>query len=305
MDWKLFRELSDVKSALLDICLMILVISYSFTKFMTFDFVNGLLGLLAVIIFHLIINFHNNYNVYKSSHSNVFRKKINDLGVNRESLAHARRMVYVLAFIPLVITAYLTYTTGWFILVVAILGIVVGLLYTSGPKPLNKTVIGEVMMAIATTVIVPVAFIYLGLANAGKIDSSSIIDIIVICLPNTFAVFSVIIASNVTQLEEDSNKADTLVERIGKHNSLSLFKASWSLAFLLVPILALMQVVPYVTLLLILMYPGIWDKFRPFLKEPTHHNLNTVLQATIRLAVSYVGLLVIGAVISVILQLVK
>lgn len=305
MDWKLFRELSDVKSTLLDLCLMILVISYSFTKYMTFDFVNGLLGLLAVIIFHMIINFHNNYNVYRSSTSNIYRKRINNLGVNRETLSHAKRMTYILAFIPLVITAYLVYSTGWFILVIAILGIVLGLLYTSGPKPLNQTVVGEIVMAIATTVIIPVAFIYLGLANSGKIDSSAIIDIIVICLPNTFAVFSTIIASNVTQLEADSTKADTLVERIGLHNSMSLFRASWALSFLLVPILALMQVIPYIALILILFYPAIWDNFRPFLKEPTEKNFSSVLNATIRLAVSYVGLLAIGAIITVIIDLIK
>lgn len=284
---------------------MILVISYAFAKFMTFDFVNGILGLLAVVIFHMILNFHNNYNVYRSSRPSIVHKQINALGVNREALAHARRMVYVLAFIPLVITAYLVYSTGWFILIVAILGIVLGLLYTSGPKPLNQTVVGEGLMAIATTVIVPVAFIYLGLASSGKLDSSSIIDIVVLCLPNTFAVFSVIIASNVTQLEESAELSDSLVERIGKHNSLSLFKASWACAFLLIPILALMQVVPYITLVLILFYPAIWDKFRPFLNAPTEKNLNTVLQATTRLALYYVGLLAIGAIISVVMQLIK
>ncbi len=284
---------------------MVLVISYAFTKFMTFDFVNGVLGLLAVVIFHMILNFHNNYNVYRSSRPSIVHKQINALGVNRESLSHARKMVYVLAFIPLVITAYLVYSTGWFILVVAILGLVLGLLYTSGPKPLNQTVLGEGLMAVVTTVIIPVAFIYLGLASSGKLDSSSIIDIVVLCLPNTFAVFSVIIASNVTQLEESAELSDSLVERIGKHNSLSLFKASWACAFLLVPILALMQVVPYVTLLLILFYPSIWDKFRPFLKAPTEKNLNTVLQATTRLTLYYVGLLVIGALISVVMQLIK
>ncbi|AKP66789.1 prenyltransferase [Companilactobacillus ginsenosidimutans] len=305
MDWKLFRELSNVKSTLLDVFLMVLVISYSYAKFMTFDFVNGLLGLLAVVIFHMIINFHNNYNIYRSADKNVLRNKINDMGINRESLSHAKRMVYVLAFIPIVITAYLVYMTGWFILVVAILGIVLGLLYTSGPKPLNKTVVGEVVMAIATTVIVPMAFIYLGLANSGKIDSSTIIDIIVICLPNTFAVFSTIIAQNVSELETGSTSSNTLVEKIGQHNSLSLFKASWALAFLLVPIMALMHVIPYVTLLLILFYPGIWDNFRPFLKEPSAKNLNSVLLATIRLSVSYVGLLAVGAVITVIIGLIS
>jgi 1,4-dihydroxy-2-naphthoate octaprenyltransferase len=274
-------------------------------KFMTFDFVNGLLGLLAVIIFHMIINFHNNYNEYKSAKSSVFLKKIHELGVNREALSHAKRMVYVLAFIPIVITAYLVYTTGWFILVIAILGIVMGILYTSGPKPLNQTVIGEFVMAIATTVIIPVAFIYLGLASSGKIDSSTIIDIIVICLPNTFAVFSAIIAGNVTQLEKDSSKADSLVERIGFHNSINLFRASWALSFLLVPILAIMQVVPYTALILILFYPGIWDKFRPFLKEPTQEHFDTVLEATIRLAAYYVVLVALGAIITVIMKLVS
>lgn len=304
MDWKLFREFSDVKSTLLDLCLMILVISYAFTKFMTFDFVNGVLGLLAVVIFHMILNFHNNYNVYRSSRPSIVHKQINALGVNREALLHARRMVYILAFIPLVITAYLVYSTGWFTLIVAVLGIVLGLIYTSGPKPLNQTVVGEVLMAIATTVIVPVAFIYLGLASSGKLDSSSIIDVIVICLPNTFAVFSVIIASNVTQLEEGSELSDSLVERIGKHNSLSLFKASWACAFLLVPIMAIMQVVPYVTLILVLFYPGLWDKFRPFLKAPTSQNLDTVFKATTRLSVYYVGLLMVGALISIALKLI-
>lgn len=284
---------------------MILVISYSYAKFMTFDFVDGLLGLLAVVIFHMIINFHNNYNVYKSAKSSSFRTKINNLGINRESLSHAKRTVYPLALIPIIITAYLVYSTGWFTLVVALLGVILGLIYTSGPKPLNTTVSGEFLMAVATTIVIPVAFVYLGLASSGKLDSSTIISIIIISLPNTFAVLSTIIAQNVTDLEQGSDNMDTLVEHIGEHNSVNLFKACWALIFLLIPIMAVMKVIPYVTLILILFYPGLWDNFRPFLKKPSTESLQSVIQATARLAVTYVGLLAVGAIITVIVSLIK
>lgn len=272
---------------------------------MTFDFVSGLVGLLAVVIFHIIINFHNNSNIYRTGSSKNFRKKINQLNINRENLSYTKRMVYILIIIPLAITAYLVYSTGWFVLVVAILGLLLGFLYTSGPKPFYKTVIGEGIMAVITTVVIPVAFIYLGIENSGKLDSSTIIDVIVICLPNTFAIFSSILAANLTELEERDPEADTMVERIGQHNTLNLFRASWALAFLLVPILTIMQVIPYVVDILILFYPSLWDNFRPFLKKPTVNNLQSVLQATNRLSVTYVGLLALGAIITVIISLIK
>ncbi|MFD1471053.1 prenyltransferase [Companilactobacillus mishanensis] len=306
MNWKLFRELSDAKATILDLCWLVLAISYAFGKYQTFDIISGLLGLVAIVFFHLIINFHNNYNEFKTYRTGSYHDKINKMNINRESLAKVRRLVYAIGIIPILITAYLTYRTGWFILLVAIIGLILGFLYTSGPRPLNSTIMGEAVIAIAISVVIPVAFVYLGLATAGKIDSSTIIDTIVICLPITFAIFGTIIANNVMDLEDDlKNDRHTLVDRIGKHNSMNLFKASWALTYALIPILALMKVIPYVSLIMIIFYPGIWDIYRPFLSTSEPKNFPNVLKATLRLTISYIGLMAVGAIIDEIIILIK
>ncbi|WP_125673038.1 prenyltransferase [Companilactobacillus allii] len=287
-----------MKTTVLDILWFILAVSYAYLKFNTFNFINGVLALIAVLFIHLIINFHNNYMDYRNSKDLDYRQKTSTIGINRESLAVVKKWMYGLTIFPLLIGAFLVYRSSWLTLVIGVILVGIGLLYSGGPKPLNSTMFGEIVVAIAISIFVPLIYSYLGLIGIGKFDSSSVIDIVIICLPNTFAIFAAQLCNNICDLESDvKNGRHTLVYRIGKTNALSLFKASWALTFLLIPILALLQVVPYITLLAILLYPFIWDKFQPFLKEQVKtQTYPLVIKAVTLLVTVYIFLIAVGAI---------
>ena len=304
MDRKLFSELSEIKTTTLDLAWLLLAIAFTYLNYGTFDFLYGILGFVAVFFIHLFVNFHNNYMDYKHSTDKEYREKISTIGINRESLAIVRKWMFGLAIFPLIIGAFLTYQTGLVTLTIGVVGVVVGLLYSSGPKPLNSTMFGEIVVAIAISQLIPVAYTYLGLFGTSKFDSSTAISVILVSLPNTFAFFCAELSNGTCDLEADlKNDRHTLVSKVGKANALSLFKASWALAFLLVPILAILKVVPYITLLIVLLYPNIWDDLRPYLKEQVKtKTYPLVIKAVSKFSVTYILLIAVGAIIKLVMS---
>jgi len=305
LDRKLFGEISEIKTTILDLAWLILAIGFTYLNYGSFNFLYGILGFVAVFFIHLFVNFHNNYMDYRNSTSEEYREKISTIGINRESLAVVKKWMYGLTVFPLIIGAFLVYKTGWITLAIGIVGVGIGLLYSAGPRPLNSTTVGEIVVAIAITQLVPVTYSYLGLVETGKFDSSTAISIILISLPNTFAFFCAELSNGTCDLESDvKNGRNTLVSKIGKANALSLFKASWAIAFLLIPILAVLKVVPYITLLTVLLYPNIWDDLRPYLHEQIKaKTYPSVIKAVTKLVVTYILLIAVGAIGKLIMSL--
>lgn len=304
MNRKIFDELSEIKTTTLDLAWLLMAISFIYLNYQTFNIWYGILGFIAVFFIHLFINFHNNYMDYKNSQSEEYRQKISTIGVNRESLAIVKKWMLGLAIFPLIIGAFLTYQTSWVTLMIGVIGVAIGLLYSAGPKPLNSTFVGEIVVAIAISQLIPIAYSYLGLFGSRKFDSSTTISIVLACLPNTFAFLCAELSNGTCDLEADlKNGRNTLVSKVGKANALSLFKASWAIAFLLVPILALTKVVPYITLLIVLLYPNIWDDFRPYLKEQVKtKTYPLVIKAVSKFSVTYILLIAVGAIIKLVMS---
>lgn len=306
MDRKLFSELSEIKTTTLDLAWLLLAIGFTFLNYETFNIFYGILGFITVFFIHLFINFHNNYMDYRHSTDEEYREKISTIGINRESLAIVKRWMYGLAIFPLIIGAFLVYKTGWITLAIGVAGVLIGLLYSAGPKPLNSTMFGEAVVAIAISQLIPIAYSYLGLAGTAKFDSSTAISVILVSLPNTFAFFCAELSNGACDLEADrKNGRNTLVSKVGKANALSLFKASWALAFLLIPILALLKVAPYITLLSVLLYPNIWDDIRPFLKDQVKtKTYPLVIKAVSKFSVTYILLIAVGAIIKLVMSVI-
>ncbi|MFC6322168.1 prenyltransferase [Companilactobacillus baiquanensis] len=302
MNRKLFVELSEIRTTVLDFAWLVLAASYSYLNIGRFDIINGILGFITVFFIHIIINFHNNYMDFRHSKSEEYRKKISTIGVNRESLVIVKKWMYGLTIFPLLIGAFLVYRTNWWTLLIGIICVLIGLSYSAGPKPLNSTMFGSSVVAIAISILIPVVYVYLGTVTSGKLTSSAIINAIIVCLPNTFAMFSAQLCNDTCDLEADKkNGRHTLVTKIGKTNALSLFKASWWLTFLLIPILAVLKVVPYITMIAVLLYPNIWDNYHPYLKEQVKKKTYPlVMKAVVKLVNTYVFLVAVGAIIKLV-----
>ncbi|WP_099975045.1 prenyltransferase [Lactobacillus terrae] len=304
MNRALFVELSEVKSTVLDVSWFVLAASFCYLQFGKFNFLTGILALIVVIFDHMFINFHNNYMDFKHSKDEFYRTKISTVGMSRGMLGTIRKWMYGLGLVVIILGLVLVYLTNWITLVLGIIGVGIGMLYSAGPKPINSTIFGETLVSIAISILIPVVYVILGLVNVGTLDSSTVINLIIFCLPNTFVVFSAQLCNNTCDLDEDvKNGRYTLPYKIGHDNAISLFKALWALAFLLVPILVILKVTPYTTLILILLYPNIWSTFKPYFREQVKtKTYPLVMKAISKFVLSYIGLIAIGAVIKIIFK---
>lgn len=293
-----------MKTTTLDLAWLLLTIAFIYLNYGTFNLLYGVLGFITVFFIHLFINFHNNYMDYRHAKDEEYRTKISTIGINRESLAIVKKWMYGLAIFPLIVGALLVYQTDWVTLAIGVVGVLIGLTYSAGPKPLNSTMFGEVVVAIAISQLIPIAYSYLGLFGTSKFDSSTVISVILVSLPNTFAFFCAELSNGTCDLELDlKNGRHTLVSKVGKANALSLFKASWAITFLLVPILAVLKVVPYITLLIVLLYPNIWDDLRPYLKDQVKtQTYPLVIKAVSKFSVTYILLIAVGAILKLVMK---
>ncbi len=125
---------------------------------------------------------------------------------------------------------YLTAVAGPVILVIGVLSIAAGVLYTGGPRPYGYAGLGEVFV-----------FLFFGLVavNGSYYVQVEEIDALPLLLSVAvgFLATAILVVNNVRDLETD-RRADkmTLAVRIGRHNAVMLYRALMLGAFVMLPI---------------------------------------------------------------------
>lgn len=269
MNWKLFYELTEIYTSPLDVIWFIFAVSYSYYRFGSYDYTYGIIGFLCVFSFHLIVNMHNNYMDYKNAKDeDGYKKNVSTIGTNNVPLKTVRNWIIGLSIIPFAASLFLVYKTGWTTLIVGVICVAIGLFYSFGPRPINSLPIAEVTVASAIAFFIPLVYVYLGLSNRSLMQWAIIAEILLICLPNMLIFFSTLLANNTCDLNEDiKNGRHTLVYFLGKENAVSMYKVVWILAAVLLPLLAILHIVPYTVGLVVLMYPLAYKTISPYLKK--------------------------------------
>ncbi|HFI0101980.1 TPA: 1,4-dihydroxy-2-naphthoate polyprenyltransferase [Streptococcus suis] len=275
-----FLEFVELKTKVASVFPMTLGILWAIYRYQTFNWLNTLLFVLAVLSFDMCTTAINNSMDYHKAKDETYRQESNVIGKFSLDFRQMIGIVLALLIFSVIISLVLVWRTSWLLLPMGALCFLIGIFYTFGPIPLSRMPLGEVFSGV--TMGFGIFFLAVFIQDpAGLLTSqvssqwmtlqfswTKIIDIIFMSLPLVTLIANIMLANNTCDLEEDiRNHRYTLVYYIGKKNALKLYFVLASLPWLLWIIYCLTGFLPIWALLGLI---GVWPAYKSlvtFLKK--------------------------------------
>ncbi|KRL02476.1 prenyltransferase [Liquorilactobacillus capillatus] len=264
-----FLELVEIKAKTASIFPFLLGACYSWFNYRSVHL--GLLALffVAMFIFNMSVDILDNYNDYRhATEVHEYKQKTNIIG--REHLV--LKEVFILMITMIVISAAiglgLAYIVGWPLLVVGGFCYLVGIFYSSGPRPLSSLPLGELFSGTTMGFMITLICVYINTYQLFSWDTVTIAQIFLIALPNTLWIANLMLANNICDLEEDEkNQRFTLVHYLGKKNAINLFVLMNIAAIIALITAVYLKIAPWTVLLALIVLPIIIKQVRTFLEK--------------------------------------
>ncbi|HFI0771175.1 TPA: 1,4-dihydroxy-2-naphthoate polyprenyltransferase [Streptococcus suis] len=275
-----FLEFVELKTKVASVFPMTLGILWAIYRYQTFNWLNTLLFVLAVLSFDMCTTAINNSMDYHKAKDETYRQESNVIGKFSLDFRQMIGIVLALLIFSVIISLVLVWRTSWLLLPMGALCFLVGIFYTFGPIPLSRMPLGEVFSGV--TMGFGIFFLAVFIQDpAGLLTSqvssqwmtlqfswTKIIDIIFMSLPLVTLIANIMLANNTCDLEEDiRNHRYTLVYYIGKKNALKLYFVLASLPWLMWIIYCLTGFLPIWALIGLI---GVWPAYKSletFLKK--------------------------------------
>ncbi|HFI0215806.1 TPA: 1,4-dihydroxy-2-naphthoate polyprenyltransferase [Streptococcus suis] len=275
-----FLEFVELKTKVASVFPMTLGILWATYRYQTFNWLNTLLFVLAVLSFDMCTTAINNSMDYHKAKDETYRQESNVIGKFSLDFRQMIGIVFALLIFSVIISLVLVWRTSWLLLPMGALCFLIGIFYTFGPIPLSRMPLGEVFSGV--TMGFGIFFLAVFIQDpAGLLTSQvsgqwmtlqfswiKIIDIIFMSLPLVTLIANIMLANNTCDLEEDiRNHRYTLVYYIGKKNALKLYLVLASLPWLLWIIYCLTGFLPIWALIGLI---GVWPAYKSletFLKK--------------------------------------
>jgi 1,4-dihydroxy-2-naphthoate octaprenyltransferase len=169
---------------------------------------------------------------------------------------------------------YLTIVAGWVILVIGILSIAAGVLYTGGPRPYGYAGFGEVFVFLFFGLVAVNGSYYVQLEHVDALPLGLSISV-------GFLATAIIVVNNVRDFETDSRAGkNTLAVRIGREAAVNLYRALILGGFAVLPIALLAGEASALPLIGLLAAPLAIRPTRTLAERRDGPALNGVLAAT-------------------------
>ncbi|MFM0772236.1 1,4-dihydroxy-2-naphthoate polyprenyltransferase [Streptococcus suis] len=275
-----FLEFVEMKTKVASVFPMTLGILWAIYRYQTFNWLNTLLFILAVLSFDMCTTAINNSMDYHKAKDETYRQESNVIGKFSLDFRQMIGIVLALLIFSVVISLVLVWRTSWLLLPMGALCFLIGIFYTFGPIPLSRMPLGEVFSGVTMgfgifflAVFIQQPDLLLTSQVSGKwmavqFSWTKIIDILFMSLPLVTLIANIMLANNTCDLEEDiRNHRYTLVYYIGKKNALKLYFVLASLPWLLWIIYCLTGFLPIWALIGL---SGVWPAYKSletFLKK--------------------------------------
>lgn len=275
-----FLEFVEMKTKVASVFPMTLGILWAIYRYQTFNWLNTLLFVLAVLSFDMCTTAINNSMDYHKAKDETYRQESNVIGKFSLDFRQMIGIVLALLIFSVIISLVLVWRTSWLLLPMGALCFLIGIFYTFGPIPLSRMPLGEVFSGV--TMGFGIFFLAVFIQDPSGLMISQlngqwmtlqfswtkIIDIIFMSLPLVTLIANIMLANNTCDLEEDiRNHRYTLVYYIGKKNALKLYFVLASLPWLLWIIYCLTGFLPIWALFGLI---GVWPAYKnleKFLKK--------------------------------------
>ncbi|MDW8758512.1 1,4-dihydroxy-2-naphthoate polyprenyltransferase [Streptococcus suis] len=275
-----FLEFVEMKTKVASVFPMTLGILWAIYRYQTFNWLNTLLFVLAVLSFDMCTTAINNSMDYHKAKDETYRQESNVIGKFSLDFRQMIGIVFALLIFSVIISLVLVWRTSWLLLPMGALCFLIGIFYTFGPIPLSRMPLGEVFSGV--TMGFGIFFLAVFIQQPGLLLTSQvsgqwmtlqfswtkIVEIIFMSIPLVTLIANIMLANNTCDLEEDiRNHRYTLVYYIGKKNALKLYFVLASLPWLLWIIYCLIGFLPIWALIGLI---GVWPAYKSletFLKK--------------------------------------
>ena len=193
-----------------------------------FSILKFILFLLACLLIQAATNLFNEYYDYKHGLDKIDSEGISGSIVKgnlspREVMVGAL-VLYVLAF---VLGLILTFITSFYVLLVGLVCMLAGYIYTGGKYPIAYSPFGEVVSGFFMgTIIIALSFYF----QTGYVNT----DIIVVSIPLFIMIGAILLANNIRDLDNDKESGRrTYAILVGRNNAIKTMAISFIVVYLL------------------------------------------------------------------------
>ena len=181
-------------------------------------------------------------------------------GVDPKEVKKLMIYVFIISVIPIL---YLTYIRGLPVLAFGVVGVLSGLIYSTGPLPISTTPIGEIYSGIIDGFFISGLsyFIYSGGLSW---------EIFFIAIPSVLWVTTMTFTNSICDMEKDRSHRLTLALFLGKERSILALKLFYLGMFSFLGAAIAVGLLPMSMLLLALTLPVIWRRLKGITSENTH-----------------------------------
>ncbi|HFI0331942.1 TPA: 1,4-dihydroxy-2-naphthoate polyprenyltransferase [Streptococcus suis] len=275
-----FLEFVEIKTKVASVFPMILGLLWAAYRYQTFDWLNTLLFVLAVLSFDMCTTAINNSMDYHKAKDEAYRLESNVIGKFSLDFQQMIGIIFTLLIFSILISLLLVWRTSWLLLPMGALCFLIGIFYTFGPIPLSRMPLGEVFSGITMgfgifffAVFIQQPDLLLTSQVSGQwmtvqFSWTRILEIILMSIPLVTLIANIMLANNTCDLEEDiRNHRYTLVYYIGKKNALKLYFVLASLPWLLWLLYCLTGFLPFWALIGLLGLVPAYHSLERFLKK--------------------------------------
>ncbi|BDR55046.1 prenyltransferase [Bombiscardovia apis] len=297
LDWPTFVELTEIFTAPLNIAWFAMGASIAHYLYGVVNWANMLLCFVAIIFFDLAVNITDNYYDYVHARDREgYAKHTNVIGKRNLPLRGVWWLGLSLYLISLVPGFILVARTGWPLVILGIIGYAAGIFYTAGRFPINATPLCETVVALTITYMVQLVCVYICVYGHYPFDWALVGKTLMVCLPVTLIFFTVQLANNVADRDEDiANGRHTLAYFLGSKRSLVLMRIMQALGALWPLLNWATGLVPWPAALSVLILPFMWRGMQPFYAKPDKQTTYfPLIKAASLFFVGYTLLLVAG-----------
>ena len=250
MNYRTIIKLMDIKTLVAGIVPVLLGSIYSKYAFKKFNIGYAVLLVVAMILIQSATNMINDYFDYKrgaDSNKSGDEKALISGEVTPKQVLF---IIFSYQFIAFVIGVFIASQTSYYILLVAIIGGLVSILYASGPIPISYTPIGEIVSGVTMGIGITSTVIYIqsGIFN---------INVILVAVPTALFIGTILLTNNLSDIEEDREAGrKTLPIIIGRKSAEKLWIFNVIMLLVLTFGLVLIHIYPIVVLLtVIVLFP--------------------------------------------------
>lgn len=295
MSLAVFFELVELKAKTASVLPFLLGICFSWYHYGRLHVGYVLIFFVAMFIFNMAVDVLDNYNDYHhATHGHDYKEKTNIIGREQLSLTLIRQMILWMVVISAMMGIALSAVVGWPLLFMGLYCYLIGIFYSSGPKPLSSLPLGEVFSGLTMGFMISLICVYINAYEVFQWSATNLWHIFLVALPNTCLIANLMLANNICDLEEDEkNKRYTLVHYLGKASSLKLFVCLNTIAIAAILLAVALKLTPPTMLLILFVCPFIWKQTQLFLREQVKNK--TFICAVKILAVSATAQVVLFA----------